>query len=188
MTITTYTIRTFSHLKSVITEFEQRKLEVEQTKVDHCVAQESNFSKYGKNDKLFTCNCPVDKQTFQMLTQRNSFPFKNPLDFPTPYFLHTHTAHMTDITICLPTTKHTNTTFNCFFMKVKGNVPMPEMFLPLKLGTVNVEFKNMPFMVTKHVHLHCQFEADDYKERRSNGSLKVHLQGSHKKDMLHSCP
>ena len=57
---------------------------------------------------------------------------------------------------------------------MKGNVPMPEMFWSLKVETVNSEFKNMPFMVTEHVHLHFQFEADYYKERRLNGSLKVH--------------
>ena len=28
----------------------------------------------------------------------------------------------------------------------------------LKLGTVNVEFKNMPFMVIECVHLHCQLK------------------------------
>ena len=61
---------------------------------------------------------------------------------------------------------------------------MPEMFWSLKLGTMNVEFKNMAFVVTKHVHVHCQFEADPYKERRSNGSLKVVLQRSDKK----GCP
>ena len=56
------------------------------------------------------------------------------------------------------------------------------------LGTVNVELENTPFMVNEHVHLDCQFGARYYKERRSKGSLKVHLQGSHKKDVLHTCP
>ena len=79
--------------------------------------------------------------------------------------------------------------FNCFFLKVKGNVQIPEMFWSLKLENVNIEFKNMPFMVTKHVRLHFQFEADYYKERRYNCSLKVHAFGRESdKDVLHTCP
>ena len=55
---------------------------------------------------------------------------------------------------------------------------MSEMFWSHKLGTMNVEFKSTPFMVTdhEHIHLHWQFEADYYKERRSNGLSKQELQ------------
>ena len=65
---------------------------------------------------------------------------------------------------------------------------MPDMFWSLKLENVKSESKNMPFMVTEHVHLHCQFEADYYKERRLNGSLKVDLQGSHRKGCAEHMP
>ena len=35
--------------------------------------------------------------------------------------------------------------------------------------------------MTDHIQLHCQFEADYYRERESNESQRVYLQGSHKK-------
>ena len=78
---------------------------------------------------------------------------------------------MIDITICLPPAKHANAVFKMLlFEGEKYNVILPKMSCSLKLGTVNVEFKNTPFMVTVHVYLHFQFETDYYKERRSNVS------------------
>ena len=50
-----------------------------------------------------------------------------------------------------------------------------------KLGALEVELENMPFMVSEHRKLDCQFGAHYYKEKKSKGSLKVHLQGSRKK-------
>lgn len=58
---------------------------------------------------------------------------------------------------------------------------MPKIFWSHKLGALEVELANTPFMVTEHRKLDCQFGAHYYKEKKSKGSLKVHLQGSRKK-------
>ena len=63
---------------------------------------------------------------------------------------------------------------------------MSKIFWSHKLGTMNIELENMPFNVTEHVYLDCQFGAHYYKERRSKGPLKLHFQGSQKRDVWYT--
>ena len=58
---------------------------------------------------------------------------------------------------------------------------MPKIFWSHKLGALEVELENTPFIVTEHRKLDCQFGAHYYREKKSKGSLKMHLQGSRKK-------
>ena len=66
---------------------------------------------------------------------------------------------------------------------------MPELFQSLKLETLNIEFKDMPLMVTEYVHLHCQLEAEILQgEKIELFTKSAFARESQTRIVLHTCP